>query len=117
VNGRRRVAGAVVVQEDQTAQRAFVGVQGLARRRMLVLARWRFISGLSGPSEAFDRFRINIKQAAPERGLLRLGPAESAAAATEQQKAVARLNTIKLATAGRSAAGVPCPKSRAAITE
>lgn len=65
----------------------------------------RFIAGLSGSSEVFDRFGINIKQAALEQELLRLGLAESAAAATEQQKAIARLNIIMRAMGDQGAIG------------
>ncbi len=65
----------------------------------------RFISALSGSGEVLDRFGVNIKQAALEQELLRLGMADSAAAATEQQKAIARLNIIMRAMGDQSALG------------
>ena len=54
----------------------------------------RFISALSGSSEVLDRFGINIKQAALQEEMLRMGVTKSWTAVTEQEKAVARLNVI-----------------------
>lgn len=63
----------------------------------------RFISAMSGSSEVLDRYGINLKQAALEQQLLQSGLADSAASATEAQKAMARLDIIA-ATMGRTGA-------------
>lgn len=55
----------------------------------------RFISALSGSAEVLDKFGINIKAAALEQELLNMGIAKSVNEATEQQKAIARLNIIE----------------------
>lgn len=54
----------------------------------------RFISALSGSGEVLDRFGINIKQAALEQELLRLGIRKTWSQVTEQEKALARLSII-----------------------
>lgn len=65
----------------------------------------RFISALSGSSEVLDRFGINIKQAALEQELLRMGIAKSWTQATEQEKALARLNVIMRSMNDQGAVG------------
>ncbi|NLY01518.1 MAG: phage tail tape measure protein [Rhodopirellula sp.] len=65
----------------------------------------RFISALSGSSEVLDRFGINIKQAALEQELLRLGIRKSWSDVTEQEKALARLNIITRAMGDQGAVG------------
>lgn len=54
----------------------------------------KFISGLSGSGEVFDRYGINIKEAALQQELIALGMKEGAKSATEQQKALGRLSII-----------------------
>lgn len=65
----------------------------------------RFISALSGSSEVLDMFGINIKQAALAQELLAQGSAKSVARATEQEKALARLNIIFKAMGQQGAVG------------
>ncbi len=65
----------------------------------------RFISALSGSSEVLDMFGINIKQAALEQELLSMGITKSVAKATEQEKALARLNVIFKAMGQQGAVG------------
>ncbi len=65
----------------------------------------RFISALSGSAEVLDRFGINAKQAAIDAELLRMGFEGGAAAATEAQKAIARLNIIMRAMTDQGAVG------------
>jgi len=65
----------------------------------------RFISALSGSSEVLDRFGINIKQAALEQELLRMGISKSWTEVTEQEKALARLNVIMRAMGDQGAVG------------
>lgn len=65
----------------------------------------RFISALSGSSEVLDMFGINIKQAALQQELLSMGLTTSVAKATEQEKAMARLNVIYKAMGEQGAVG------------
>lgn len=65
----------------------------------------RFISALSGSSEVLDRFGINIKQAALEQELLRMGLSKSWTEVTEQEKALARLNVIMRSMTDQGAVG------------
>ena len=65
----------------------------------------RFISALSGSSEVLDRFGINIKQAALEQELLRMGIKKSWQEVTEQEKALARLSVITRAMGDQGAVG------------
>jgi hypothetical protein len=65
----------------------------------------RFISALSGSSEVLDRFGINIKQAALQQELLRMGIRKSWQEVTEQEKALARLNVITRAMGDQGAVG------------
>lgn len=65
----------------------------------------RFISALSGSSEVLDRFGINIKQAALEQELLRMGIHKSWTEVTEQEKALARLNVIMRSMGDQGAVG------------
>jgi hypothetical protein len=65
----------------------------------------RFISALSGSSEVLDRFGINIKQAALEQELLRMGISKSWTEVTEQEKALARLNVIMRSMTDQGAVG------------
>src|SRR5690606_31944363 len=54
----------------------------------------RFLSALSGSSEVFDRFGINIKAAAMDQKLLEMGLDKTTATATEQEKVMARVAII-----------------------
>tara|TARA_Y100000310_G_C20703455_1_gene832279 strand:+ start:9734 stop:11380 length:1647 start_codon:yes stop_codon:yes gene_type:complete len=65
----------------------------------------RFLSGLSGSGEVFDRFGINIKQSALELELQAMGLATSAARATEMQKVLARVSIIEKALGRQGAIG------------
>lgn len=65
----------------------------------------RFLAGLSGSGEVFDRFGINIKQAALEQELLNQGIEKSWTDVTEQEKAVARLNVIMKGMTAQGAVG------------
>jgi hypothetical protein len=65
----------------------------------------RFISALSGSSEVLDMFGINIKQAALGAELLNMGMTKSVTQATEQEKALARLNIIFKAMGQQGAIG------------
>jgi len=65
----------------------------------------RFIAALSGSGEVLDRFGINIKQAALEQELLRMGIRKSWTEVTEQEKALARLNIIMGAMGDQGAVG------------
>lgn len=65
----------------------------------------RFISALSGSSEVLDQFGVNIKQAAIDEELLRMGIKETAATANEADKALARLNIIAGAMGAQGATG------------
>ncbi len=65
----------------------------------------RSISALSGSSEVLDRFGINIKQAALEQELLRMGINKSWTEVTEQEKALARLNVIMRSMGDQGAVG------------
>lgn len=65
----------------------------------------RFISALSGSAEVLDRFGINIKAAALDQELMRSGLQVTAQSATEQQKAIARLNIILRAMTDQGAVG------------
>ncbi|CAK9031722.1 Phage tail tape measure protein, partial [Durusdinium trenchii] len=65
----------------------------------------RFLAGMSGSSEVFDKFGINIKSAALDNELLAMGLAESTAKATEQQKAIARFSIIKKTMGKQGAVG------------
>ena len=65
----------------------------------------RFISALSGSGEVLDRFGINIKQAALQQELLRMGIKGSLQSVGEQAKAVARLNIIMRAMGEQGAVG------------
>jgi len=65
----------------------------------------RFIAALSGSGEVLDRFGINIKQAALQQELLRMGIAKSWTQVTEQEKALARLNIITRAMGDQGAVG------------
>jgi len=65
----------------------------------------RFISALSGSGEVLDRFGINIKQAALQQELLRMGITKSFQSVTEQEKALARLNIIMKAMGSQGAIG------------
>lgn len=65
----------------------------------------RFISALSGSSEVLDRFGINIKQAALEQELFRMGITKSWSAVTEQEKALARYSIIARTLGEQGAVG------------
>jgi hypothetical protein len=65
----------------------------------------RFLSGLSGSGEVFDRFGINIKQSALELELQALGLANSAAKASEMQKVLGRVSIIEKALGRQGAIG------------
>lgn len=65
----------------------------------------RFISAMSGSGEVLDRYGINLKQAALDQELLKMGIAGGVAKATEQQKALARLNIIMAAMGQQGAIG------------
>lgn len=57
-------------------------------------AQARFIAGLSGSSEVFDKYGINIKAAALNQKFLQQGLNVTTATATENQKVMARLAII-----------------------
>ncbi len=57
-------------------------------------AQSRFLSGLSGSSEVFDRFGINTKKAALDQKFFQQGLDVTTATATETQKVMARLAII-----------------------
>lgn len=65
----------------------------------------RFIAGLSGSGEVFDRFGINIKQAALQQELLAMGVHKAWSQVTEQEKALARLNVVAKAMGKQGAIG------------
>ncbi len=65
----------------------------------------RFISALSGSGEVLDRFGVNIKQAALQQELLRMGINKSWQQVTEQEKALGRLNVIMRAMGQQGAVG------------
>lgn len=65
----------------------------------------RFISALSGSSEVLDRFGINIKAAALDQELLRMGIEGGSQAASEQAKVLARLGIIAGAMGDQGAIG------------
>lgn len=65
----------------------------------------RFISGLSGSSEVFDRFGINTKAAAINEQLLAMGIEKTTANATEQEKVLARIQIIRDSMARQGAIG------------
>lgn len=65
----------------------------------------RFISALSGSSEVLDRFGVNIKASALDQELLSMGINKTTAQATEQEKAMARLNVIMRAMGQQGAIG------------
>lgn len=65
----------------------------------------RFISAMSGSSEVLDRFGVNLKVAALDQELLRMGFEGGARAAGEQQKALARLAVISKAMSDQGATG------------
>jgi hypothetical protein len=65
----------------------------------------RFISALAGSSEVLDRFGINTKQAALNQELLNSGIEGGIFKATEQEKALARLNIIFKAMGQQGAIG------------
>lgn len=65
----------------------------------------RFIAGLSGSGEVFDRFGINIKDAALGLELQSMGLAESTAKATELQKVLGRVSIIQKALGKQGAIG------------
>lgn len=68
--------------------------------------RSRFISALSGSSEVLDQFGINIKQAAIDQELLRLGIRKTAAQAEESEKVLARINVIQRSLQNQGAQGI-----------
>lgn len=55
----------------------------------------RLRAALSGSSEVLDQFGVNIKAAAIDEELLRMGLDKTAQSATEQEKVLARLNIIR----------------------
>jgi len=65
----------------------------------------RFIAALSGSGEVLDRFGVNIKQAALQQELLRMGVRKSWTEVTEQEKALARLNIIMRSMGDQGAVG------------
>jgi hypothetical protein len=65
----------------------------------------RFLAGLSGSSEVFDKFGINTKAAALDQKLLEMGLAESTAKASEQQKVMARMAIIMESMGKQGAVG------------
>lgn len=65
----------------------------------------RFISALSGSSEVLDKFGVNIRQAALEQELLRMGVNKAWSQVTEQEKAVARLGVIMRVMTDQGAVG------------
>ena len=65
----------------------------------------RFISAMSGSSEVVDRFGISLKQSNLDLKLQELGLAKSVIAATETQKAVARLAIIEESLGRQGAVG------------
>lgn len=64
-----------------------------------------FLAGLGGSGEVFDKFGINIKEAALNQQLLAMGLGVSSANATEQQKVMARLAIITKAMGDQGAVG------------
>jgi hypothetical protein len=68
-------------------------------------AQARFIAGLSGSSEVFDKFGINIKAAALDQKLLDQGLDVTTATATESQKVFARLAIIMESLGKQGAVG------------
>jgi hypothetical protein len=71
----------------------------------------RFISALSGSSEVLDMFGINIKQAALDQELFRMGVGKTVAQATEQEKTLARINVIMRALGQQGAIGAAARES------
>jgi hypothetical protein len=65
----------------------------------------RFISALAGSSEVLDRFGINTKQAALNQELLSRGIEGGIFKASEQEKAISRLNIIYRAMGEQGAIG------------
>lgn len=65
----------------------------------------RFIAALGGSSEVFDKFGINIKEAALNAELLAMGLGVTSQQATEQQKVMARLGIIQKAMGAQGATG------------
>jgi len=68
-------------------------------------AQGRFIAGLSGSSEVFDKFGINIKAAALDQKLLQQGLNKTTATASENEKVMARLAIITEALGRQGALG------------
>jgi hypothetical protein len=68
-------------------------------------AQRRFVSGLSGSAEVFDRFGINIKAAALDQKLLQQGLNKTTATASENEKVMARLAIIVEALGRQGALG------------
>ena len=68
-------------------------------------AQQRFISGLSGSAEVFDRYGINIKAAALDQELLRQGINKTTATANENEKVMARLAIIMESLGKQGAVG------------
>lgn len=68
-------------------------------------AQSRFLAALSGSSEVFDKYGINIKSAALEQEFLSQGIAETTATASEQQKVMARLAIITESMGAQGALG------------
>ena len=65
----------------------------------------RFLAALSGSSEVFDKFGINIKAAALEQQFLAMGIDKSTATATEQEKVLARIAIIMESLGKQGATG------------
>ena len=68
-------------------------------------AQRRFLAGLSGSSEVFDKYGINIKSAALEQEFLRQGLDKTTATATENEKVMARLAIIMESLGKQGAVG------------
>lgn len=65
----------------------------------------KFLSGLSGSTEVFDKYGINLRVAALQQEFLSLGINKTVAEATEQEKAFARLSIIKRVMGEQGAIG------------
>jgi len=65
----------------------------------------RFISALAGSPEVLDKFGVNIRESVIEQELLRQGIEKTAQKASEQEKAIARLNIIMRAMTDQGAVG------------
>ena len=65
----------------------------------------RFVAALAGSPEVLDQFGVNIKQAALDQQLLKMGMRDVANGASEQEKTIARLSIIYNAMSQQGALG------------